>query len=147
MYLVAAVAALCAAGIYILRLQAQYRDCLRYIQDRLDKANPGLAIVDSKTDKGQAPKATPNPTPVPSPSNPIEPSLLMESTTTGTPKLLVACAETHRPFLYRCSHCSRSFTLPADQPLKEAVAELVDHYTEHIEDHHPAAPPTPTWTH
>ena len=143
-YLVVAVVCLVASWIYILVLKARIRDCVRYIQHRIDQANPGLAGADGSPDKGHESKETGNPSPLP--SNSPTPSLMVEATTGGKPKLIVASPDLHRPFHYLCSHCAQTFTLPAEQSLKEAVVELVLRYTQHLEDHHPNIPQGQVWT-
>jgi len=47
-YLVGAIACLAVSWIYILILKAKIRDCMRYIEDRIDKTNSRAEHVEKK---------------------------------------------------------------------------------------------------
>jgi len=57
-YLAGAVACLAVSWIYILILKAKIRDCMRYIEDRIDKANHGPESVSPSLEEGRGLKAT-----------------------------------------------------------------------------------------
>jgi hypothetical protein len=56
-YLVGAIACLAVSWIYILFLKAKIRDCMRYIEDRIDKTNSGGEHVE-KDHPSPAPAST-----------------------------------------------------------------------------------------
>jgi len=57
-YLAGAVMCLALSWIYILILKAKIRDCMRYIEDRIDKANYGPESVSPSLEEGRESKAT-----------------------------------------------------------------------------------------
>jgi hypothetical protein len=56
-YLAGAVTFLALSWIYILILKAKIRDCMRYIEDRIDKANYGQESVSPSLEEGHEPNA------------------------------------------------------------------------------------------
>ena len=54
----------------------------------------------------------------------------------GKPKLIVGGPDSPHPLHYICSHCSKPFYLPGNQPPKEAVAELLQNFGEHVKREH-----------
>jgi hypothetical protein len=60
-----------------------------------------------------------------------------KATMDGKPKLILGSADSPQPLHYLCSQCLRPFYLSGNQPPKEAVAELLFNFGEHVEREHP----------
>ena len=138
-YLVGAVACLVVSWIYILVLKAKIRDCMSYIQNRIDQTNPGLESAGRSLEVVHGSKGTGNP---------------LRDCFTGTtfssreratmdekPKLIVGNSDSRQPFHYLCSHCLKQFYLLGNQPPKEAVTELLRTFGEHVVQKHTNAAP------
>ncbi len=54
------------------------------------------------------------------------------------PHLVIEVRKKEEPFAYECSVCRQKFVLPEDRSPKEAVAELLDAFNEHVQKEHPA---------
>ena len=56
------------------------------------------------------------------------------------PQLEISDFRKGEPFIYRCSVCGQIFLPPEDRSPKEAMAELLAAFHEHIEDVHGCPP-------
>lgn len=137
LFLISAVACLVVSWLYILHLKTKVRDCMTYIQNRIDSVTPGLDNLNRRAGAGHGSKGVVDPSP-----------LCLEDATTlaigraamdAKPKLIVGGSDSTQPLQYLCSHCSQPFYLPGDQPPKEAVAELLHSFRQHVEREHPDA--------
>jgi len=133
--LIGAVACLCVSWVYIFLLRSKLRDCMTYIHNRIDTTNRVFAGSSGGPRGGTDVKRTAN-----------SPRLGVEEVTTPAqetatmdekPKLIVGGSGSPQPLHYLCSHCLRPFHLSGDQPPKEAVAELLSKFGEHVEREHP----------
>lgn len=141
-FLVGAVACLAVSWIYLLLLKAKIRDCMRYIEDRIEKANSGRESVSRSLEQGHESRLTDDPSRLRFQSNTF--SALGRARPDEKPKLIVGDSGSLQPFHCLCSHCLRTFYLVGDQPAKEAVAELRRAFAEHVEQEHPSAAPAST---
>ena len=134
LFLIGAVASLVVSWLYIFLLKTKLRDCMTYIHNRIDTANCGLvgplrspASGHNSMQAGNAwcsgikEAATP---------------ALEKTTMEAKPKLIVGGSDSPLPLHYLCSYCLRPFYLPGNQPPKEAVAELLQGFREHVEREH-----------
>lgn len=55
------------------------------------------------------------------------------------PRLLVTEWVKGEPIAYQCSRCGQVFLLPDDQTPKEAAAELLGAFREHVREEHDEA--------
>ena len=132
--LVGAVVGLVASWVYILMLRAKIRNCVSYIQHRIDQANFGVRAGNtSPRREGEAKCAATSPR---SHFSIVIPSPAERGAMGEKPHLIVGDANLHRPFYYQCSHCFQPFSLPGDQTAKLAVEELFRRFHEHVEEEH-----------
>jgi len=131
-YLVGAVACLVVSWSYILVLKSRIRDCMSYIHNRIDKTNAGRG---SEAELGQGSKE--NPTELRADEG--RASAQEGATMDEKPKLIVGSPDSLHPLHYLCSHCLQPFYLSGDQPPKEAVAELLHAFGDHVEQAHGSA--------
>jgi hypothetical protein len=135
LFLIGAAACLVVSWIYILLLKAKVRVCLTYIQNRIDTANRGLEGSQSSTEGGHISKQTGSSWRLgrEETTMPVLGKAIMD----GKCKLIVGGSDSPQPLHYLCSHCLQPFYLHANQPPKEAVAELLRSFAEHVERKHP----------
>jgi hypothetical protein len=55
---------------------------------------------------------------------------------TGMPRLVINGKTTGEPICYRCSVCDEVFLLHEDRTPKEAAAELLAVFSEHVREKH-----------
>jgi len=129
-----AVTCLIVSWFYIFLLKAKVRDCMTYIQYRIDKVNPNPGKLNRGPEAGDGSKGTGDPSRprYEGAATPALGGLVME----GRPKLIVGGSGSSQPLQYVCSHCLRPFHFPGNQPPKEAVAELLQSFGEHVEREH-----------
>jgi len=135
LFLVGVVVCLGISWFYIILLKAKVRDCMAYIQNRIDAANRSL----------ESPQGSPeDPYDSKQPGNSWRPGREKaagpdrgEATMDRKPKLIVGGANSPQPLHYLCSHCLKPFYLRGNQSPKEAVAELLQEFGEHVEREHP----------
>jgi len=139
-YLAGAAAGIILSWVYILCLKAKIRECLGYIETRIDLANPGLSDRGRRCagdeSNGEAGSSLRD-------RNDIVLAPQGGAAVADKPKLIVANSGINQPFHYLCSLCLWPFLLPGDQPPKAAVAELFHTFREHIEQEHPN--PSQVW--
>jgi len=133
-FLIGAVTCLVISWVYIFALKTRVRDCMTYIQSRIDKATPNSESPNHRNEGGQGSEDSGEP-PRRSFEDVTKPAV-GKATMNGRPKLIVGGSD---GLQYLCSHCSRPFFLPSGQPPKEAVAELLHNFGEHVEREHPSA--------
>lgn len=136
-FLIGAVTCLVVSWFYIFALKAKVRDCMTYIQDRIDKATPNFERQNHRTEGGQGSDDCGDP----SRRNfkDVTKPAAGKATIDGKPKLIVGDPGRLDPLQYLCSHCLRPFYLPSSQPPKEAVAELLHNFGKHVEREHLSA--------
>ena len=134
LFLIGAVAALVVSWLYIFLLKTKVRDCTTYIHNRIDTANRGLGGPLRGPAGGHNSKRAANSCGIGSKEAAIP--ALGKATMEGKPKLIVGGSDSPQPLHYLCSHCLQPFFLPGNQPPKEAVAELLQSFGEHIERAH-----------
>ena len=137
LFLIGAVTCLVVSWFYIFTLKTKVCDCMTYIQSRIDKASPSFESLRHRTEGGQGPEDSGDP-PRRSFKDVTKPAV-GKVTMDGKPKLIVGDPNSLEPLQYLCSHCSRPFHLSSNQPPKEAVAELLRNFGEHVEREHPGA--------
>ncbi len=135
LFLIGAAACLVVSWFYILSLKTKVRDCMAYIQNRIDRDNRVLDGSQSSPDGGRDLKRTGSSWRLGREETTMP--VLGKATTDGKPKLIVGGANSPQPLHYLCSHCLQPFYLPGNQPPKEAVAELLQNFGEHVEREHP----------
>ena len=134
MFLIGAVACLVVSWFYILSLKTKVRDCMAYIQNRIDRDNRVLDGSQSSPDGGRDLKRTGSSWRLGREETTMP--VLGKATMDGKPKLILGGANSPQPLHYLCSHCLQPFYLPGNQPPKEAVAELLQSFGEHVEREH-----------
>jgi len=134
LFLIGALACLGVSWIYILLLRTRLRDCMAYIQNRIDAANRGLEGSRRSAEGGLDSMPTGNSRCFGKEERAVP--VLGKATMGGKPKLIVGGANSPQPLHYLCSHCLRPFYLPGDQPPKEAVAQLLQYFEEHVAREH-----------
>jgi hypothetical protein len=134
LFLIGALATLVVSWLYIFLLKTKVRDCMAYIHTRIDTANRGLADPLPGPSGGLNSRRTGNSWGI----GRKEASMpaLEKATMEGKPKLIVGGSDSPQPLHYLCSHCLQPFYLPGNQPPKEAVAELLQNFGEHVEREH-----------
>jgi hypothetical protein len=137
LFLIGAVACLVVSWFYIFALKTKVRDCMTYIQSRIDKATPNFESLNHRIEGGKGSEDSSDP-PRRSFKDVTRPAV-GKATMDGKPKLIVGDPDSLEPLQYLCSHCLRPFYLPSNQPPKEAVAELLHNFGEHLEREHPGA--------
>jgi len=135
LFLIGAIACLVVSWLYILLLKTKVRDCMSYIQNRIDATNRGLEGAQSSPEDGRDSRRTGGSWRLgrEETTKPV----LGKATMHGKPKLIVGGSDSPQPLHYLCSHCLQPFYLPGNQPPKEAVAELPQNFGEHVEREHP----------
>ncbi|MGD0128766.1 MAG: hypothetical protein ABSF46_25720 [Terriglobia bacterium] len=134
MFLIGAVACLVVSWFYILSLKTKVRDCMAYIQNRIDRDNRVLDGSQSSPDGGRDLKRTGSSWRLGREETTMP--VLGKATMDGKPKLILGGANSPQPLHYLCSHCLQPFYLPGNQPPKEAVAELLQYFGKHVEREH-----------
>lgn len=136
LYLIGAVTCLVVSWFYIFALKRKIRDCMTYIQDRIDKATFNFESLNHRTEGGQRSEDSGDPSR--RSFEDVTKPAVGKATMEGKPKLIVGNPDRLEPLQYLCSHCFRAFYLPSSAP-KEAVAELLHNFEEHVEREHPGA--------
>ena len=133
-FLIGAVTCLVVSWLYIFALKTRVRNCMIYIKSRIDKATPNFESLrhtneggNGAEDSGDLSRRG---------SKDVTKPAVRKATMDGKPRLIVGGSD---GLQYRCSHCLRPFYLPSGQPPKEAVAELLHNFGEHVEQEHPSA--------
>jgi len=134
LFLIGAIACLVVSWLYILLLKTKVRDCMSYIQNRIDATNRGLEGAQSSPEDGRDSRRTGSSWRLGREETTMP--VLRKATMNGKPKLVVGGSDSPQPLHYLCSHCRQPFYLSANQPPKEAVAELLRNFEEHVEREH-----------
>ena len=137
LFLIGAVTCLVVSWFYIFTLKTKVRDCMSCIQSRIDKATLNFESLNHRTEGGHGSEDSGDP-PRRSFKDVTNPAV-RKATMDGKPKLIVGDPNSLEPLQYLCSHCLRPFHLASNQPPKEAVAELLHNFGEHVEREHPGA--------
>ena len=134
LFLIGAVACLVVSWLYIFLLKTKVRDCMTYIHNRIDTASRSLVGPLRSPAGGHNSKRTGNSWCLgrKEAAMPAQEKVTME----GKPKLIVGGSDSPQPLHYLCSQCLQPFYLPGNQPPKEAVAELLQSFGEHVEREH-----------
>jgi len=138
LFLIGGLACLGVSWIYILLLRTKLRDCMAYIQNRIDAANRDLEGPWRSPEGGYESKQAGNSRRLDREEAAVP--ALGKTTMEGKPKLIIGGASSPQPLHYLCSHCLQPFYLPRNRLPKEAVAELLREFREHVEREHSDLP-------